>query len=180
MESTDNIGHPAFVADLLGVGNDIADSGMGTPRDDDQALLGLVHQGGIIHDPVRYALPLFPSKGHPAFKGVVPGDLPQKNQSGSYLYRGSAQLKVQVSGHLFPGYQGAEFRNRVHTGTGENVRVGHQGRALVGKLLNSLFRQIPDKRFQAPGMVQVAVGDHQKIKLGQVFVHFCGIAQKKI
>ncbi len=44
MEPPDNIGHPLFISDPLGVGNDIADPGMGTAGDDDQSPLGFINK----------------------------------------------------------------------------------------------------------------------------------------
>ena len=51
METADDVCYPLVPTHLLGIGNDVADSCMGTARDNDKPLVRLIGQGGIIQKP---------------------------------------------------------------------------------------------------------------------------------
>ena len=82
MESADDGVDLFFSADFPGVVQNVANAGMGTPGDDDQAFGAFINESGIVRQEIRLffiVLDLDPNRLL-IFKGVGSGYLPEKNQ----------------------------------------------------------------------------------------------------
>ena len=162
--------------------DDIADAGMGTPRNDHKTIITHIRQSRVIkQDVVHRAVIIQTFTQRRAHLEVVNAlNLAKGNKPGRQPDRLRGRGHIELPGQPVPGQKHADLRLVIHPFRSESEGVGQQPWPLERSFLGRYLEIMLDECIQSPGVVIVAVGQDHPVQVQQADPHAPGIDEKGV